>query len=81
MRARFRHRAESTDCHPPGMRPTDPPAKRAYDWGLLARNTGEPPQPGDNPGHEDDYGRGYNRLRRRRRHRRPLRHRFHRRTR
>ena len=79
MMRRFRNRrAERTDCHPPGMRPTDPPAKQAYDWGRLDRNTDEPPQPENHPGHEGDYGRGYDRLRRQWRHRRPLRHRFRR---
>ena len=78
MTARFRRRAESTDCHPPGMRPTDPPAMRAYDWGADAARRGDPPQPGDNPGYEADYQRGYEGRRRQRRHRRPLRHRFRR---
>ena len=61
---------DRTHCQPPGMRPTDPPEKRAYDWGLLARNEGDPPQPEDNPGYEDDYNRGYEGLPRQRRHRR-----------
>ena len=62
-----------TYCHPPGMLPTDPPAKRAFDWGRLARIEGEPPQPEDHPGYEGDYAHGYEGGRRQRRHRRPRR--------
>lgn len=66
----------STHCHPPGMRPDDPPAKQAYDWGRHHRRIGEPPLPGDHSDYGADYNRGYDGRRRQRRHRRTLRHRI-----
>lgn len=61
-----------TYCHPPGMLPTDSPARQAYKWGRLDRDTDELPQPEDHPGYEEDYMRGFEGLRMTRRHRRPL---------
>ena len=64
-------RKEVIHCSPPGMLPSDPPAKRAYDWGRLDRRTDQPPQPEEHSGHESDYLAGYNRQLRKKRHRRP----------
>lgn len=61
----------SSNCHPPGMRPDDPPAKQAYDWGEFDRRTDEDAQPDEFPSFEKDYWRGWNGERRLRRHRRP----------
>lgn len=67
----FRRKEVVTHCSPPGMLHSDPPAKKAYDWGRLDRRTDQPPQPEEHSGHESDYLAGYNRRLRRKRHRRP----------